>query len=152
MSHDLGPDFSIIDGGALGQSQFWKESRLSIEHCNPIFMVGYKTDTNIFLMMMMMNDFIDLKTNSVQSYNKSLIYNLTSMATSITILKHVYKEKMNIKFTGLNIKFFSREPNCIFQSYLTVLCIETCTSLGSLKKFEHAAGEFKGAPGTPGTP
>ena len=46
---------------------------------------------------------------------------------------------------GLETKFFSREPKCIFQSYLKVLRIETSTTLGSLQKFEGAAGEFKGA-------
>ena len=48
---------------------------------------------------------------------------------------------------GLEIKIFSREPNCIFKSHLQVLCIETSTFLGSLQKFEGAAGEFKGALG-----
>ena len=47
---------------------------------------------------------------------------------------------------GLN--FFSREPNCIFKSYLKVLCIETSTSLGSLQKYEGAEGKFKGAHGS----
>ena len=42
----------------------------------------------------------------------------------------------------------SREPNLIFKSYLKVLYIETSTSLGSLQKFEGAAGEFKGAVGS----
>ena len=40
-------------------------------------------------------------------------------------------------------KVFSRESNCIFTSYLKVLRIETSTSLGSLQKFEGAAGQFK---------
>ena len=40
---------------------------------------------------------------------------------------------------------FFREPNCIFKSYLKVLCIETSTTFGSLQKFEGAPGEFKGA-------
>ena len=43
------------------------------------------------------------------------------------------------------VKCFFREPNCIFKSYLKVVCIETSTSLGSLKKFEGAAGGFNGA-------
>ena len=46
--------------------------------------------------------------------------------------------------SGLEIKIFSGEPNCIFKSHLQVLCIETSTFLGSLQKFEGAAGEFKG--------
>ena len=47
--------------------------------------------------------------------------------------------------TVLNISlFFSREPNCIFKSYLKVLCIETSTSLGYLRKFEESAEDFKG--------
>ena len=54
-------------------------------------------------------------------------------------------------YTGLEIKVLSREPNCIFKSYLKVVCIETCTSFGSLLKFEGASGEFKG-PQAPGTP
>ena len=49
-------------------------------------------------------------------------------------------------FSGL--KVFFREPNCIFKSYLKVLRIETSTSLDSLKKFEGAPGEFKGALGS----
>ena len=48
----------------------------------------------------------------------------------------------------LEIKLFSREPNCILYSFLKVLCIETSTFLGSLQKFEGAAGEFKGALGS----
>ena len=47
--------------------------------------------------------------------------------------------------SGLEIKILSREPNCIFKSYLKVLY----TSLGSLQKFEGAAREFKGALGSP---
>ena len=38
-----------------------------------------------------------------------------------------------------------RVPNRFFKSYLKVLIIETSTSLGSLQKFEGAAGELKGA-------
>ena len=51
-------------------------------------------------------NFIDLKTNSVQSY-KSLIYNLTNRNTSIKILKHVNKENTDIKLDDLsqNIAF-----------------------------------------------
>ena len=47
----------------------------------------------------------------------------------------------------INLKF-SRQPNCIFKSYLKVLYIETSMPLGSLQKFEGAAGEFKGALGS----
>ena len=36
---------------------------------------------------------------------------------------------------------FCREPNCIFESYLEVLCIETSTSLGSLQKCEENSRE-----------
>ena len=50
--------------------------------------------------------------------------------------------------TGLKIKLFSREPNCIFKSYLKVFCIENSISLSSRQKFEGAAGEFKGALGS----
>ena len=49
---------------------------------------------------------------------------------------------------GLEIKIFSREPGCIFESHFQMLCIETSTSLGSLQKFEGAAGEFMGALGS----
>ena len=52
------------------------------------------------------------------------------------------------RFAGLEIKIFSREPNCIFKRHFQVLCIETSTFLGSLQKFEGAAGEFKGALGS----
>ena len=45
------------------------------------------------------------------------------------------------------IKLFSREPNCIFKSYLEVFCIENSTYLGSLQKLEGAPGEFKVALG-----
>ena len=49
-------------------------------------------------------------------------------------------------YAGLEIKlFFSREPNCIFLSYLKVLCMETSTSFGSLQKFEGAPEDFKGS-------
>ena len=59
-------------------------------------------------------------------------------------------DNMSIKHscTGLEIKIFSREPNCIFKSHLQMLCIETSTFLGSLQKSEGAAGEFKGALGS----
>ena len=50
--------------------------------------------------------------------------------------------------TGLEIKFFSKEPNFIFKSYLKVLCIEASTSLGSLQEFEGAEREFEGALGS----
>ena len=39
--------------------------------------------------------------------------------------------------------FFFQGPNCIFKSYLKVLCMETSPSLGSLHKLE--AGEVKEA-------
>ena len=51
-------------------------------------------------------------------------------------------------FTGLEITISLREPNCIFKSHAQVLCIETSTPLGSLQKFEGAAGGFKGALGS----
>ena len=41
---------------------------------------------------------------------------------------------------GHEIRIFSRVPNCFFKSHLQLLCIETRTSLGSLLKFEEAAG------------
>ena len=50
--------------------------------------------------------------------------------------------------SGLEIKIFSREPNCIFKSHLQVLCIETNIFLGSLQKFEGAAGGFNEALGS----
>ena len=56
--------------------------------------------------------------------------------------------------SGLEIKFFSREPNCIFKSHLQVLCIEISTFLGSLQKFEGAAGDLiiQGSPQLPAPP
>ena len=48
----------------------------------------------------------------------------------------------------MEIKLFSREPNCIFKGYLMALCIESITSLFSLQKFEEATGEFKAALGS----
>ena len=53
-----------------------------------------------------------------------------------------------VRLAGLEIKIFSREPNCIFKKYLKALCIETSSFLGSLQKFEGAAGEFRGALGS----
>ena len=50
--------------------------------------------------------------------------------------------------TGLEIKLFSREPNCIFKSLPNVFCIENSTFLSSLQKSEGAAGEFKGGLGS----
>ena len=50
---------------------------------------------------------------------------------------------------GLEIKFFSREPDSIFKSYLKVFCIETSIFFCSLEKFEGAAGEFEEALGSP---
>ena len=49
---------------------------------------------------------------------------------------------------GHEIKILSREANSIILSYIEMLCIETSSSLGSLQKFEGAAGEFKGALGS----
>ena len=46
---------------------------------------------------------------------------------------------------GLKLRFFSREFDCIFISFMKVLCISSSTSLGSLQKFEGTAGEFKAA-------
>ena len=46
-------------------------------------------------------------------------------------------------YTTIEIKFFFRDPNCIFKSYFRVLHIETSTSLDSLAKFEGAIGQFK---------
>ena len=46
--------------------------------------------------------------------------------------------------TGLEIKIFAKEPNCIFISFIKVLYISQSSSLGSLQKFEGAEGEFKG--------
>ena len=48
---------------------------------------------------------------------------------------------------GSKLKFYPGSP--IFLSYQETLRIESSTSLGSLQKFEGAAGEFKGALGTP---
>ena len=53
------------------------------------------------------------------------------------------------ELTGLEIEYFSREPNCILKSYLKVLCIESSTSVGSLHKYGGAAVEFKGVLDTP---
>ena len=47
---------------------------------------------------------------------------------------------------GSKLSFFSKEPNCIFKSYLKVLSIEASTSLGFLQRFEGAPGEFEGSP------
>ena len=55
---------------------------------------------------------------------------------------------MTSQISGLEIKIFFREPNCILKSYQNVLCIETSTFLGTLQKFEGDAAEFKGALGS----
>ena len=47
---------------------------------------------------------------------------------------------VNLSDAGLEIKIFSREFDCIFLSFIKVLCISSSTSL---QKFEGAAGEFK---------
>ena len=49
---------------------------------------------------------------------------------------------------GLEIKIFSREPNFIFISFIKVLFMSNSTYLGSLQKFEGAAGAFKGSLGS----
>ena len=43
---------------------------------------------------------------------------------------------------GLKLSFFFREPNCILESYLNVVSIETSTSLDTLQEFEGATREF----------
>ena len=53
-----------------------------------------------------------------------------------------------ISNAGLEIKIFSREPNCIFISFLKVFCMSNNTYLGSLHIFEGAPGTFKGALGS----
>ena len=50
--------------------------------------------------------------------------------------------------SGLEIKILSRKPECIFISFLKVFCMSNNTYLGSLQKFEGAAGAFKGALGS----
>ena len=61
---------------------------------------------------------------------------------------YVYPLLIVLYIAGLEIKFISREPKCIFKSYLKVLRIATSTSLGSPQQFVGAAGEFKGAMGS----
>ena len=47
-------------------------------------------------------------------------------------------------FTGIEIIIiFTREPNCIFEIYIKMLCIETSTSLNSLQKFEASTGSLR---------
>ena len=56
-----------------------------------------------------------------------------------------YEMYASYMYTELEyIKNFSWEPKYVFTRYLKVLCIETSSSLGSLLKFEGAAGEIKG--------
>ena len=45
-----------------------------------------------------------------------------------------------------------REPNCIFKSYLQLLCIETSTSLGSLLRFWGIHRRIQGSLRLLGTP
>ena len=49
---------------------------------------------------------------------------------------------------GLKLSVFSREPKCIFKSYIMVLYIETSTSFDSLQIINGATGELKGALGS----
>ena len=60
--------------------------------------------------------------------------------------KRLYQEFSYI--AGLEIKIFSREPNCIFMSFIKVVCMSNSTYLGSLQKFEGATGAFKGVEGS----
>ena len=69
----------------------------------------------------------------------------------LTLPKEISRNKrVKLNLTGLEIKIFSREPNCIFISFIKVFCMSN-TYLGSLQIFEGAAGAFKGAeaPGAP---
>ena len=63
-------------------------------------------------------------------------------------IKHSKSKKKN-SIPGLEIKIFSREPNCIFISFMKVFCMSNSTYLGSLQRFEGAPVAFKGALGTP---
>ena len=67
------------------------------------------------------------------------------------IIRSIEDTDNNIQYLKYYVQLcFPRELNCIFKSYLWVLCIETKISLGSMLNFEEAAGEFKGswAPGS----
>ena len=44
----------------------------------------------------------------------------------------------------VNKKRVSRDHNCIFISFIKVLCVSNSTSLGSLQDTDEAAGEVKG--------
>ena len=65
-----------------------------------------------------------------------------------TVLYHL-TTLINLPLQGSKLRPFSMEPNCIFKNHLQVLCIETNTFLGSLQKFEGAAG---GSPRLPTPP
>ena len=49
---------------------------------------------------------------------------------------------------GSKLSFFPGSQTAISKSFLKVLCIENSTSLGSLQKYEGAAGDFNGAQGS----
>ena len=59
---------------------------------------------------------------------------------------HFLKSQLSIGngYQGSKLSFFQGAQ----QHFQEVLCIETSTSLGSLQKYEQAAGEFKGALGS----
>ena len=81
-------------------------------------------------------------------HNGVLTVNINTQGPSQASSCLSFGQAVSWKPPGLEIKFFSsREPDRICRSYLMVLCIETCTSLGSasLQNFKGAAGEFKGA-------
>ena len=83
------------------------------------------------------------------SYGKFKEYFSEKVCFAVLNLKNNFPYILScyITFEGSKLSFFSREPNCIFKSYLK----ETSTSLGSLEKFKGASGEFTG-PWAPGTP
>ena len=72
----------------------------------------------------------------------------TSHEDTLILLDESHVSKMLA--TYVSVGSFSRAQNynffqgaqLHFQSYLKVLCLETCKSLGFLLKFEGAAGEF----------
>ena len=68
------------------------------------------------------------------------------MGTHLTVLSESYlHDRVKIVFKNLCILEFWTK---VALEGLKLLCIETSTSLGSLRKFEGAEGEFKGASGS----
>ena len=74
-----------------------------------------------------------------------LAHGFSSESTQRELSNEYQLDKVYI--TGLEIKFFSREPNCIFKSHLKVLCIETSTFWAPCRNLMEPPENIQGSPG-----